>query len=119
MGEATKKTYEEMFNKKERLKVIKQGILNFLNRVGESRRDLIENKLHDLLMDQNPYDVFYRGAKSRKILVNPTKDEINYCLNYLKRKNLIEYNEQRKIWMISGAEERKKKRPTLEKFFNQ
>ena len=119
MAEQEKKPYEEMYNKKERLKVIKQGILNYLNRVGESQRETIATKIHDLQMDEDPYEVFYRGGKSRKVLVHPTNEEINYCLNFLKGKGLIEYDESSKRWVLTGEEGKKKKGQTLDDFLNQ
>ncbi len=112
-----KKSFEELFNKKERLKVIKQGILNHLSRVEESKRDTIADKLRDLPIDENPYEV-YRGGKSRKVLANPTNEEINYCLIYLKGKDLITYDEKRKTWKLSTTIRKKKKGQTLDNFLN-
>ncbi|MFX1293941.1 MAG: hypothetical protein ACFFD2_03640 [Promethearchaeota archaeon] len=117
MAEQEKKSYKEMFNKKERLKVIKQGILNYLNRVRESQREKIAIKLYNLQIDENPYEVFYRGGESRKVLVHPTNEEINYCLNFLKGKGLIIYNEKLKRWIIKGEEGTRKKGQTLDEFF--
>ena len=118
MAEEEKKSFEELFNKKERLKAIKQGILSYLYRVGESRREVIAEKLRDLQMDENPYEIFYQGGKSRKVLVSPTKEEINYCLSYLRGKNLIENDEKRKMWIMKAKSGTKKKGQTLDNFLN-
>ncbi len=105
-----------MFNKKERLKTIKQGILKYLYNVGESNRDRIAAKIQDLQMYENPYEVFSRGGKSRTILVHPTNEEVNYCLNFLKGKDLIEYNDRRKLWILKDDRGKKKKGQTLDSF---
>lgn len=118
MAEKEKKSFEELYNKKARLNVIKQGILLYLNHVEKGERDKIVSKLSDLQIDENPYEV-YRGGKSKQVLVQPTPEEITYCLNYLKDKELITYDEHRKIWIITAAEGKKKKGPTLEDFFDQ
>lgn len=115
MAEKDTLAFEELFNKKERLKVIKQAILTHLNRTEESKRDTIVNKLHDIQIDENPYEV-YRGGTSRQILVQPTNEEITYCLNYLKDKGLIIYHEARKIWILTTMTGEKKKIPTLDDF---
>ncbi|MHA1424514.1 MAG: hypothetical protein ACTSQI_00840 [Candidatus Helarchaeota archaeon] len=111
-----KKSYEEVFNKKERLKIIKQGILKYLHQVGESNRDRIAMKVQNLQMIENPYEVFSRGGISREVLVHPSNDEVNYCLNFLKRKGLIEYNELRKLWIIKDDHNKRKKGHTLDIF---
>ena len=118
MAEQEKKSYEDMFNKKERLKVIKQGILNYLYQVGDAGRERISIKIQDLQMDENPYEVFYRGGKSRKVLVHPTNEEVNYCLNFLKGKDLIEYNERRKVWINKAEKGKRKKGQTLDSFLD-
>jgi site-specific recombinase XerD len=119
MAEQEKKTsYEEMFNKKERLKIIKKGILNYLYSVGEANRDRIAAKIQDLQIYQDPYEVFSRGGKSRKMLVNPTNEEVNYCLNFLKKHDLIEYNERRKLWILKDDRAKKKKGQTLDNFLS-
>ena len=115
MAEKDTKAFEEMYNKKKRLEVIKRAILTHLNRVEQSRRDSIVGKLRDIQMDENPYEV-YRGGTSRQILIQPTIEEITYCLNYLKDKGLISYNEGRKIWISTSSEGDKKKGPTLDDF---
>ncbi|NVM55144.1 MAG: hypothetical protein HWN66_15670 [Candidatus Helarchaeota archaeon] len=117
MAEKEKQPYEELFNKKARLNVIKQGILSYLNSVEESRRDTISRKINDLKIEENPYEV-YRGGESKKILVQPTNDEITYCLNFLKDKGLIDYEENRKIWINTAKEGAQKKIPTLDDFLN-
>jgi hypothetical protein len=109
-----KKSFEELFNKRERLKVIKQGILSYLTRVGDSQRQTISDKLNDLQIAENPYEL-YRGGNSKKVLLNPTNEEIGYCLNYLKNNELIDFDEKRKRWLIKPQSEAKKKM-TLDNF---
>ncbi|HUX99441.1 MAG TPA: hypothetical protein VMV49_07810 [Candidatus Deferrimicrobium sp.] len=113
--EQQKISFEVKYNKKERLRVIKQGILNYLSRVGQSQRGLIADKLTDLKIWENPYEV-YTGGKSKQILVQPTPEEITYCLNYLKEKTLLTYDEKRKIWIMTSELGKKKKGPTLDDF---
>ena len=110
-----KKSFEELYNKKARLNVIKQGILTYLNRVGQSKREMIATKIHELKIDEKPYQV-YRGGTSRKVPVHPTNEEISYCLNYLKDKELITYDESRKMWITLDPAGQKKKGSTLEDF---
>lgn len=109
-----KKSFEELFNKRERLKVIKQGILSYLSRVGDSQRQTIVDKLADLQIAENPYEL-YRGGNSKKVLLNPTSEEIGYCLNYLKNNDQIDFDEKRKRWFIKPQLEAKKKM-TLDNF---
>ncbi len=118
MAEQEKRSYEEMYNKKERLKVIKQGILNYLYQVGKTQRERIDAKLQDLEIYENPYKVFSFGVKSKKVPVHATSDEITYCLNFLKGKGLIEYDESIKRWVLLKHEDSKKKGLTLESYFN-
>lgn len=115
MTEPEKKSFEELFNKRERLKVIKQGILSYLNRVLESQRQTITEKLHELQIDENPYER-YRGGNSRKVQLNPSNEEISYCLNYLKANQLIDFDEERKRWLIKPKDGKKRKKPTLDDF---
>jgi len=115
MTEPEKKSFEELFNKRERLKVIKQGILSYLNRVSESQRQTIVDKLHELQIDENPYER-YRGENSRKVLLNPSNEEISYCLNYLKTNELIDFDETRKRWLIKPKDDKKRKKSTLDDF---
>ena len=114
MAEQEKKSFEELFNKRERLKVIKQGILSYLSRVGDSQRQTISEKLSDLQIAENPYEL-YRGGTSKKVLLSPTTEEIAYCLNYLKANELIDFDEKRKRWLIKPQSEAKKKM-TLDNF---
>ncbi len=114
MAEQEKKSFEELFNKRERLKVIKQGILSYLSRVGDSQRQTIAEKLNDLQIAENPYEL-YRGGNSKKVLLTPTNEEISYCLNYLKANELIDFDEKRKRWLIKPKDEAKKK-ITLDNF---
>jgi hypothetical protein len=113
--ENKKLSFEAKYNKKERLRVIKQGILNYLSRVGQSQRGLIADKLTDLKIWENPYEV-YTGGKSKQVLVQPIPEEITYCLNYLKDKTLLTYDEKRKIWIMTSELEKKRKGPTLDDF---
>jgi len=115
MSEPEKKSFEELFNKRERLKIIKQGILSYLNRVSESQRQIITEKMNELQIDENPYER-YRGGNSRKVLLDPTNEEISYCLNYLKANDLIDFDEKRKRWLIKPEDNIKKKKPTLDDF---
>lgn len=115
MSEPEKKSFEELFNKRERLKIIKQGILSYLNRVLESQRQTVTDKLRELQIDENPYER-YRGGNSRKVLLNPTNEEISYCLNYLKANELIDFDESRKRWLIKPQDDIKKRKATLDDF---
>ena len=112
-----KKPFEEVYNRKERLKAIKRGILNYLSKAGERNRIRIEAKLSSLKMWEDPY-IIYRGGKSKKVLVQPSKEEITYCLNYLKNKNQITYDEKRELWIIIDKTGEKKKRITLDDFLS-
>ncbi|MHA1266999.1 MAG: hypothetical protein ACTSRS_17305 [Candidatus Helarchaeota archaeon] len=115
MTELEKRSFEELYNKKARLEVIKKAILSYLTRVGESKRGMIQNKIHELKIYKNPYLV-YRGGVSKEITFIPSKEEISYCLSYLKEKELITYDEARKMWIIKDSDAWQKHKRTLDEF---
>lgn len=107
---------EEIYNRRIRLDTVKKAILAFLHRVGESKRERITQKLRDLKIAENPYAVF-RGGSSQQILFTPTNEEVTYCLNFLKsKKNLLLFDEDRKVWIYHDMQEPQKKKATLEDY---
>lgn len=97
--EAVKKPHEMAYNIRARFDTIKQGILLFLEFIREAEWETIASKLQDLEMDENPYEA-YQGGTSRQVPVRPTDEEITDCLNYLRDKGHIVYDEQHRKWIF-------------------